>query len=242
MRSPRANIPDAVRATQARASELDSRLADAAQSYQKAAQLDPALQAGYGAVVSGDLSTAQQQYDGVLARDPNNRDALLGSAAVAERAKHPNQASAVYLRLLQLNPDDADALAGLIGLNQGDPGQSEQRLQAMLRQNPESGPLHFALGNLYAHQGRWPDAQQSYFRAYTAAPGNADYAFNLAVGLDRLNQPKLAIGYYQKALALAQDRAANFDRNALRKRLHELGVAQGAVPAAAQAPAPAAEH
>ncbi|WP_295992117.1 tetratricopeptide repeat protein, partial [Rugamonas sp.] len=190
-----------------------------------APQLDPALQAGYAAVNNGDWPAAQQQYDSVLARDANNRDALLGSAAVAERQKRPDQATAAYLRLLELDPGDADAMAGLIGLNQGDQEQSEQRLQNLLKQHPESGPLHFALGNLYARQGRWPDAQQSYFRAYSAAPGDADYAYNLAVGLDRLNQPKLALTYYQRALALAQDRAANFDRNALRKRMHDLAPA-----------------
>jgi cytochrome c-type biogenesis protein CcmH/NrfG len=81
----------------------------------------------------------------------------------------------------------------------------------------------FALGNLYAQQGRWPDAQQAYFRAYGAAPDNPDYAYNLAVGLDRLNQPKLA-STTTSALALAQDKAVGFDRNALRKRLHELNA------------------
>jgi tetratricopeptide (TPR) repeat protein len=95
----------------------------------------------------------------------------------------------------------------------------------MLSANPESAPLLFALGNLYAQQGRWPDAQQQYFRAYSAAPDNPDYAYNLAIGLDRLNQGKLALTYYQRALALAQDRAAAFDRSALRIRIHELGAA-----------------
>ena len=83
----------------------------------------------------------------------------------------------------------------------------------------------FALGNLYAQQGRWSDAQQVYFRAVGAAPDNPDYVYNLAIGLDRLNQGKLALGYYQRALALAQDKAVGFDRNALRKRMHELSIA-----------------
>ena len=84
--------------------------------------------------------------------------------------------------------------------------------------------MQFALGNLYARQGRWPEAQQSYFRAFTAAPTNPDYAFNLAVGLDRLNQGRLAQNYYQRALALAQAAPAGFDPNAVRKRLQELGA------------------
>lgn len=190
----------------------------------QAPQVDPALAGGYQALGSGDLATAQQQYGAALGQDPNNRDALLGTAAVALRQHQDERAAATYARLLELDPNDADALAGLVGLHQGDANQSELRLKNVLKQKPDSAPLLFALGNLYARQGRWPEAQQTYFRAYTAAPGNADYAFNLAIGLDRLNQPKLALTYYQRALALAQDRPAGFDRDALRKRMQQLGA------------------
>ncbi len=187
-------------------------------------QVDPALAGGYQALGSGDLASAQQQYDTALRQDPNNRDALLGAAAVALRQHQDERAAAIYARLLELDPSDAEALAGLTGLRQGDANQSEMRLKYVLKQKPDAAPLLFALGNLYARQGRWPEAQQTYFRAYTAAPGNADYAFNLAVGLDRLNQPKLALSYYQRALTLAQaqGQGAGFDRDALRLRMQQL--------------------
>lgn len=187
-------------------------------------QVDPALAGGYQAFGSGDMASAQQQYDSALRQDPNNRDALLGAAAVALRQHQDERAAAIYARLLDLDPNDADALAGLTGLRQGDANQTEVRLKNVLKQKPDSAPLLFALGNLYARQGRWPEAQQTYFRAYTATPGNADYAFNLAIGLDRLNQPKLALTYYQRALALSQGQPAAFDRDALRKRMQELGA------------------
>jgi len=188
-------------------------------------QVDPTLSSGYEALSNGDLATAGQQYDAALRQDPNNRDALLGAAAIALRQGQKDKAGAIYSRLLELDANDGDALAGLSSLRPGDPSQSEQRLQAALRKTPDSGPVLFALGNLYARQGRWAEAQQSYFRAYSAAPTNADYAFNLAIGLDRLNQSKLALSYYQKALALAQDKPASFDRDALRRRLQELNAA-----------------
>jgi tetratricopeptide (TPR) repeat protein len=185
----------------------------------------PALEQGYQAFNNGDLGAAQQQYEAALRQDPNSHDALLGLATVHTRQNHGAQAAAYYQRLLELDPADGAAVAGLVGLRQGDASASENRLKAMLSANPESAPLLFALGNLYAQQGRWPDAQQQYFRAYSAAPDNPDYAYNLAIGLDRLNQGKLALTYYQRALALAQDKAAAFDRNALRTRMHELSAA-----------------
>lgn len=190
------------------------------------APVSPALDSAYQSFNSGDTAGAQQQYDAALAQDANNRDALLGAAHVAARQNLKDKAAGYYLRLLELSPNDVDATAGLIGLRQGDISQSEARLKAILANNPDAGPVLFTLGNLYAQQGRWPDAQQAYFRAVGAAPDNPDYAYNLAIGLDRLNQGKLALGYYQRALALAQDKAVGFDRNALRKRMHELSTSK----------------
>jgi tetratricopeptide (TPR) repeat protein len=189
-----------------------------------APQINPGVQQGYQALASGQLGTARQQYEAVLQQDPVNRDALLGLAAVAQQGNQGAQAAALYLRLLEINPDDGVALAGLIGLRQGDLVQSESRLKAILERTPESGPVLFALGNVYAQQRRWPEAQQQFFRAYSAVPGNADYAYNLAIGLDRLNQPKLAATYYQRALTLAQTSPSAFDRAAAQQRLGELGA------------------
>ncbi|MGK5032457.1 tetratricopeptide repeat protein [Janthinobacterium sp. MDT1-19] len=187
-----------------------------------ALQINPGVQQAYQAFNGGQLGLARQQYETVLRQDANNRDALLGLAAVALRENQGAQAAALYLRLLEINPDDGEALAGLIGLRQGDVVQSEAKLKAILARTPDSAPVLFALGNVYAKQRRWNEAQQQFFRAYGAAPGNPDYAFNLAVGLDRLNQPRLAATYYQRALTLAQTTPAAFDRAVVQTRLRDL--------------------
>lgn len=187
----------------------------------KPEQVDPALQNAYGAFNAGDFASARQQYQAVLAREGANRDALLGMAALAVHDRQNEQAAAIYSRLLDIDGADGDAMAGLAGLRQADPVQNESRLRALLARAPESAPALFALGNLYARQGRWQEAQRQYFKAYSAAPGNADYAFNLAVGLDRLGQPKLALDYYRKALAAAPAGAA-FDTGAASARIAQL--------------------
>ncbi len=186
-------------------------------------QVPLALQNGYAAFQAGDLATARRHYQAMLLLEPNNRDALLGSAAIHLRQGDPRQASMLYARLLEADPHDADALAALSGLRQADSGQSESRLRRALEREPESGAVLFALGNLHARDGRWAEAQQHYFRAWSADPNNADYAFNLAVGLDRLNQSKLALEYYQRALSLAGTGTVSFDRNAAATRARELG-------------------
>jgi tetratricopeptide (TPR) repeat protein len=185
--------------------------------------INPSIQSGYAAFQAGDLAMARQQYQLALGQDPTSRDALLGIAAVSLRENQGQQAAATYIRLLELDASDPDALAGLVTLRAGDMQHSESRLKELLRRKPEAGPVHFALGNLYAKQARWTEAQQSFFRAYSASPSNPDYAFNLAIGLDRLNQPRLAASYYQRALLLVQTVPASFDRTAAERRLRELG-------------------
>jgi Tfp pilus assembly protein PilF len=182
------------------------------------------LQQAYAAYQSGDMAGARRQYQAVLAQDPNNRDAILGDAAIALQERDTQRAAGDYLRLLEADPNDSDALAGLAGLPQAQVGQLEARLRRALDREPDAGPVLFALGNLYAREGRWAEAQQQYFRAVGSAPGNASYVFNLAVGLDRMNQKRLARDYYQRALALADQGAVQFDRNAAAARLRELGA------------------
>ncbi len=186
-------------------------------------KLNPQVASAYQAFQAGDLAAAQRDYQQVLKNEPKNTDALHGLAVISLRQGQPESAEDYYFRILEADPKDNAAHAGLIGLRgQVDPMQSESRLKNLLAGQPESPTLHFALGNLYARQGRWNDAQQAYFRAYTADSENPDYQFNLAVSLDQLRQPKLALQYYQGALAAAALRPAAFDRNQAASRVSEL--------------------
>ena len=163
----------------------------------------------------------------MLRNDPTNRDALLGVAAIELNENHPEQAAAIYSRLLDLDPNDPDAIAGLTSLQRGDPERSESQLKKVIAQSPQSGTSLFALGNLYMQQSRWSEAQEIYFRAFGTAPNNPDYAFNLAVSLDQLAQIKLALDYYQRALALAEHAPSNFNLEATKKRVVQLQHAVG---------------
>lgn len=189
--------------------------------------IHPALADAYQLFSAGDMAAAHQQYRRVLRQEPNNRDALLGMAAIALNRKQAEQAGAFYAKLLELDPADPDAIAGLASLKQGDPAQSESGLKKVLAQDPQADAVLFALGNLYAQQARWAEAQQYYFRAFGSAQDNADYAFNLAVSLDRLNQGKLALEYYQRALTLSKNTQTSFDKSAVQRRAIDLKASLG---------------
>ena len=185
--------------------------------------VDPLVEQAYQAFQRNDLAAARESYQRALAREPTNRDALLGLAAIDVRNGQLSSAEARYLKLLEIDPRDSHAVANLITLRgQLDPVASESRLKTLIATQPEAALLHFSLGNQYAQQSRWTEAQSAYFKAYSVDPENADYAFNLAVSLDQLHQGKLALEYYQRALALTEKRAASFTPAQARLRVQEL--------------------
>jgi tetratricopeptide (TPR) repeat protein len=185
--------------------------------------LDRELDNAYTAFEAGDYAAARRSYQQVLRADPTNRDAMLGLAAIDLRAGDEGAAQARYQKLIERDPRDPYAHAAMVGMRpSADPVQSESRLKSLIAQQPDSAPLQFALGNLYSGQSRWSEAQGAYFRAYSADPDNADFAYNLAVSLDHLRQPRLALEYYQRALALAGDRPVSFDRTRAADRARDL--------------------
>jgi tetratricopeptide (TPR) repeat protein len=185
--------------------------------------VDPLVEQGYQAFQRNDLAAARESYQKALTREPNNRDALLGLAAIDVRNGQLESADFRYRKLLEIDPRDSQAVAGLVALRgRLDPVASESRLKTLIAGQPEAAHLHFSLGNQYAHQSRWNEAQAAFFKAYSIDPENADYAFNLAVSLDQLRQKKAALDYYQRALALVDKRAASFDPTRARLRVQEL--------------------
>lgn len=187
-------------------------------------EADPNLGRAYQNLQGSAVEAARRDYELVLQNDPKNVDALLGLAAIAQRQRRPADAERFHQLALAADPRDAAAqAAALSGAGAAaDPQAVESRLKNLLAAQPESGPLNFALGNLYARQGRWAEAQPVYFNAVAADADNPDYLFNLAVSLDHLRQPRPAAQHYRLALEAAERRPGAFDREGVKKRLRDL--------------------
>ena len=186
-------------------------------------QVNPALMRGFDAFNRGELALAQVEYERAQKSDPRNTDAMHGLAAIAVRQGHHEQAELLYRRITEADPQDTVAMSALINSRgQIDPGAAESRLKSLSATQPELAAPQFSLGNLYARHGRWSEAQQAYFRAYSAEPDNPDILYNLAISLEHLRQNKLAAQYYGQAIAAAQTRPAGFDKAQATARLQAL--------------------
>src|SRR5450631_124336 len=222
--SPRpANIPKKAHITKPSATAIMSRVSknNPLQIEQHQDEpIDPLLNNAYFAYRSGKFEQAQQLYREVLKLDSSNTDALLGLAVIAQRRGEDTIAAHYYAQVMALDPRNAVANAGMSALTTD--GNRESRLKTLLSEQQNSSPLYFALGNYYAEQSRWGEAQQAYFNAYRLEPDNVELAFNLAVSLDRLEQKKSAAQYYQRALQLDPEHNAGFDHAKISQRIEEL--------------------
>ena len=177
------------------------------------------LNNAYDAYQNGQLDEAQRLYTQAAARE-RSVDALLGLAVIAGARNRDDEAAHLYREVLDRDPRNAAAQAALLDLlGNTDKQATESRLKTLIERAP-SPNLYQTLGNLYAEQNRWSDAQAAYFEAYRATPGNADYAYNLAVSLDRLHQPQAALEYYEKALSVGG--AHRFERAQAESRIRQI--------------------
>jgi tetratricopeptide (TPR) repeat protein len=187
--------------------------------------VNPVHAQAYAALQSGQADEARRLYGQLAAAEPRNVDALLGLAAIAEQRGEVEEATRRYLQILELEPRHALAQSGLIALlGRADPLAAESKLKQLIAREP-SAHLHFTLGNLHAGQSQWAAAQHAYFQAHHLDPANPDYAYNLAVALEHISQPRLALGFYRRAAQLAAARGrANFSVPRVEERIGKLAA------------------
>jgi len=170
---------------------------------QSFAHVDKTLLDAYNAFNVGDHREAQLLYREVLRKNTHQIDALLGMAAIAQNEGRNADAVGWYQKVLEIEPHNTVALSGVVNTMQNANSTSqESRLKNLIASQPQVASFHASLGNLYAAQEQWTQAQQAYFEANRYDHQNAEYAFNLAVSLEHLRKPTLALSHYQRALEI----------------------------------------
>lgn len=184
------------------------------------------ISSAYQLLQDGRLEDARRAYEKLRALEPGNADVALGLALIAQRQGRNDEAVQYYLKALGIDPKNTFAQASLTGMvARADPQAAVAKFKSLIAQQP-AAYLSFGLGNVYAALGRWHEAQSAYFDAQRQAPESPDYAFNLAVSLEHINQPRAALEYYQRALKLGQSKGAAFDAALAQSRIQQLSNAK----------------
>lgn len=114
------------------------------------------------------------------------------------------QAQALYERVLQLQPENFDALhlSGLIAFQSRNPARAVELFNRALAINPDHADAHFNKGNALRKQGQFESALASYDSAIELRPGHPETHLNRGIALKELGKYALAISSYDQALSL----------------------------------------
>lgn len=113
---------------------------------------------------------ALNAYQKAMEIDPENSEAVLGTAQLAERSGNLAIAEEQYLKLIKLGRDDV--IEGLVRvyLQQKKYEEAETWLRRYIAARPESGIARVQLGNLQAAEGKTQDAIATLEPVYHEAP------------------------------------------------------------------------
>jgi predicted TPR repeat methyltransferase len=155
-------------------------------------------------------------------------DTTLQQAIAAHQAGHLDEADAAYREVLELTPNNPDALhfMGLLRFQSGDPAAAVQLIARSLDADPGNPNAWNNLANMLSLAGRVTEAQEAYRRVMSLAPERAEAYYNLALSLRDHDEPGQAVHYLQQAIV----RSPNFFRayETLAMLCYRLGDARGA--------------
>jgi len=190
------------------------------------ARSQSSLTAAQQALETGNLTSAEAAYRQAIKISPENTTATSALASLLAQQGKAQEAQVLFLKTLAKDPENLIAKTGLINIRAMNSANlsAGSELKQLLIEHPKQAHLHASLGNFHARRNEWSTAQVAYFEAFALDSENPDYAFNLAISLDQIGKPDIAINYYKKAIELFGKRPSQFSKSDAERRLSELEV------------------
>ena len=131
----------------------------------------------------------------------------LKTAAQYYYANHLNEAEQIYLQILEVVPEQPDALhgLGLLTLKKGESENAKKFLELAVQVQPNEFRNWLALGNCYQSASEFTSAVDAYEKALAVGCNIAPLHNNLGYALQKLGKWEKAIAAYQKALEIQPD-------------------------------------
>jgi hypothetical protein len=126
-------------------------------------------------------------------------DLFARGVALEEHPSTHDEAIAIYLKVVEFEPDHAAAHInlGTLYYNRQDFVAAEQHYRQAVKADSRYALAHFDLGNVLDETGRLDEAVAAYRTAIQLAPTYADAHYNLALAYERQRQPRKALGHWK---------------------------------------------
>lgn len=122
------------------------------------------------------------------------------------------QAAALYAEILNVQPDDLNALfmLGLISAQTGNFRSATGYFQAVIMKNPAHTGAHYNLGNVYRDSGQVREAFQCYQKVLQCDPKHVEAFVNLGFIFRLMGRPNEELASYRKAIQINPKSAEAF--------------------------------
>jgi TPR repeat/Tetratricopeptide repeat len=134
-----------------------------------------------------------------IARIESAADLFARGVALEEHPSTHDEAIAIYLKVLEHEPDHAAAHInlGTLYYNHHDFPSAEKHYRLAIQHDPRYALAYFDLGNVLDETERVQDSIAAYRTAIQLAPTYADAHYNLALALERTGQPRQALAHWK---------------------------------------------
>jgi Flp pilus assembly protein TadD/predicted nucleic acid-binding Zn-ribbon protein len=154
----------------------------------------------------GKYHAAEEQYQGILTKNPNNLYALCNLSVVYFHMGKLGAAEGTLKKAITVSPNDefAHMTLGVVYYRQSRFDEALAELSQAVEINPHSATAHNYLGITASQKGRQQQAEKEILQAIANNPDYADAHFNLAVILatTRPASKELAKKHYARATSL----------------------------------------
>lgn len=151
---------------------------------------------------SGDLDAADEGYQGILLRDPDNVEAVRRIGSVAAAKKQYVDAELFLRRAVQLAPDYSGAWADLVVVQMEAEKYDDAIVSAeyLLRLDADNATSRLMLANAYAMSGRYADALANYQVVVNSIPGQPGALSGIGHMLKTIGRSDESIAAYKECI------------------------------------------
>lgn len=156
----------------------------------------------------GELHAAENLLQEVLAKQPDNCDALIGMGIACATRNEYQQAKDWFIQAIQHDPHNAYFynLLGKVEISLGDYAAAEQSYQkALILSEKDNGDVNYNLAKLYQRQRLFERALTHYVAALSQQADNPNIHYDLALLFIAKGQYEHAITQLNNVLQLSQE-------------------------------------
>lgn len=169
----------------------------------KAGSYEAQYVAGTRALKLERFAAAMEIFEKLYKRNHNDPRVLMGLAIAQQGAGFSESAARTYEELLEVQPNNPDAIVNLMGLLRGQyPSVTLRKLSELRDRFPSNAGIPAQMALISAEGGEYHEAMKYFEVAASMEPSNPSHIYNMAIVLDKKGDARGAIKFYERALLM----------------------------------------